>query len=55
MFGFEKGERANIKDKEKEALQKSAKNYLETSNKDLNKAVKAKILVEIKRQVKIIK
>ena len=52
MFGFEKSERANITDKEKEALQKLATGFLETKDTDLNKAVNAKKLIEIKQKVK---
>ena len=52
MYGFEKGERANILDTEKRAFQKLAKIYLEYSNNDLNKAVKAKLFIEIKQEAK---
>ena len=52
MYGFEKGERTNILDTEKRTLQKLAKIYLEYSNNDLNKAVKAKLFIEIKQEVK---
>ena len=52
MYGFEKGEKANILDTEKRAFQKLAKIYLEYSNNDLNKAVKAKLFIEIKQEAK---
>ena len=52
MYGFEKGQRANILDTEKRAFQKLAKIYLEYSNSDLNKAVKAKLFIEIKQEAK---
>jgi len=52
MYGFEKGQRANIFDTEKRAFQKLAKIYLEYCDKDLNKAVTAKLFIEIKQKAK---
>ncbi len=50
--GFTKGEKANVTPIEKVALQNAAKVYLEFSAKDLNKAVKEKILIEIRQEAK---
>lgn len=50
MYGFEKNERTNITDKEKETLQEAAKVYFSPGTRDLNKEVKDKRLVEIKQK-----
>ena len=52
MYGFSKGERANISDKEKRALQKAAKVYFALKGKKLTDEIKAGRLVEIKRITK---
>lgn len=46
--GFTKGEKANISPTEKIALQKAASVYLALCTADLNKAVKANKLIELK-------
>jgi hypothetical protein len=46
--GFTKGEKANISPTEKVAFQKAASVYLALCTTDLNKAVKADKLIEIK-------
>ena len=48
--GFTKGEKANVTPVEKVALQNAAKVYLALSTTDLNKAVKANKLIEIKQK-----
>ncbi len=50
MYGFTKGEKANVTPVEKVALQNAAKVYLALSTTDLNKAVKANKLIEIKQK-----
>ena len=50
MDGFTKGEKANISPTEKIALQKAASVYLALCTADLNKAVKANILIELKQR-----
>ena len=50
MYGFEKNEKSNTTDTEKKALQELAKVYFSLSNKALNKEVKDKRLIEIKRK-----
>ena len=50
MYGFSKGERANISDTEKRALQKAAKVYFALEGKKLTGEIKASRLVEIKRR-----
>lgn len=47
IYGFAKGKRANITSKEKKALQKLASVYLNYSDKELNIAVKQKLLFEV--------
>ncbi len=50
MYGFTKGVKANVTPVEKVALQNAAKVYLALSTTDLNKAVKANKLIEIKQK-----
>ena len=50
MYGFSKGERANISAKEKRALQKAAKVYFALEGKKLTEEIKAGRLVEIKQK-----
>ena len=52
MYGFSKGQRANISDKEKRALQASAKVYFALKGKKLTDEITAGRLVEIKRKTK---
>ena len=52
MYGFSKGERANISDKEKRALQKAAKVYFELEGKKLTDEITAGRLIEIKQKTK---
>jgi hypothetical protein len=47
VFGFEKNERANINDKELEALQATAADLLKLSSDELDNAVTQEILQEI--------
>jgi hypothetical protein len=47
MYGFAKNQRTNIKDKELKALKRLAKEYLRYETKDLEKAMKAKVLIEV--------
>ena len=47
VFGFEKNERANINDKELEALQATASDLLKLSSDELDDAVAQEILQEI--------
>ena len=48
IYGFSKGQRANIKDDELKALRLLAKQLLGYSDKGLEKAVKADELIEVK-------
>ena len=50
MDGFTKGEKENLTSTEKVALQNAATVYLALSTTDLNKAVKANKLTEIKQK-----
>ena len=52
MYGFSKGQRANISDKEKRALQAAAKVYFALKGKKLTDEITAGRLVEIKRKTK---
>ena len=52
MYGFSKGQRANISDKEKRALQAAAKDYFALKGKKLTDEITAGRLVEIKRKTK---
>ncbi len=47
IFGFQKNERSNIDKDEKEALKKLASQLLSYNNELLNKAIKAKELIEV--------
>jgi hypothetical protein len=47
MFGFEKNERANVSDKELQALQVAGADLLKLTAKQLNQAVSQEILQEI--------
>jgi len=51
IYGFEKSEKSNVTDTEKKALQKLAKVYFSLSDKELNKEVLSKRLIEIKQQM----
>ncbi len=48
IYGYAKNERATITQTEKTALQKIAKTYLAYTDKELDKAVSNKVLIEIK-------
>lgn len=48
IYGYAKNERANITQTEKTALQKLAKTYLAYTDKELDKAVDKKVLIEVK-------
>jgi hypothetical protein len=48
IYGYAKNERANITQTEKAALQKLAKTYLAYTDKELDKAVDKKVLIEVK-------
>ena len=52
MYGFSKGKRANISDKEMRALQKAAKVLFALKGEKLSDEIKAGRLVEIKRKPK---
>lgn len=52
MYGFSKGKRANITNKETKAFQLLAKVYLDYSDMQLDVAVKEKVLFEVKAEVK---
>ena len=52
MYGFEKNEKSSVTNTEKKALQELAKIYFEFGDMELNKEVKDKRLIEIKRQMK---
>ncbi len=52
MYGFSKGQRANISDKEKRALQAAAKVYFALKGKKLTDEITAGRLVELKRKTK---
>lgn len=52
MYGFSKGKRANISDKEMRALQKAAKVFFALKGEKLSDEIKAGRLVEIKRKPK---
>jgi len=47
VYGFAKNQRANIGTKELKALKRLAKEYLRYSKKDLNKAIKTRVLIEV--------
>lgn len=48
IFGFAKNARANIKDNELRSLKLYAKNLLSYNKKDLTKAIKEKVLIQVK-------
>ena len=48
IYGYAKSEQTNITQKEKAALQKIAKTYLAYTDKELDKAVNKKALIEVK-------
>jgi hypothetical protein len=50
LYAFEKGDRANITQKEKTAMQIVGKDFLEMSDTELGKRIKDKSIKEIKEQ-----
>lgn len=50
LYGFDKGERSNITQKEKEALKKLSQELMRYGEKELNKAVKQGVLILIEAE-----
>ena len=48
MYGYAKNEKENISLKEKRALKELASMYFQYNDRELDKAVKKKILIEVK-------
>lgn len=47
LFGFDKGYRSNISDKEEKALKKLSRYFMGCTNKELNRAVENGALIEV--------
>lgn len=47
VFGFEKNERSNISNQELDVLQSIAQDLLNMSSKEINEAIRSKILTEV--------
>lgn len=50
IYGFSKNEKANITEKEKEALKRLAKHYFSYDDKQLKHAIKNRELIEVKHE-----